>query len=996
MTSRSGNRSKKKIVYTTLGKAPQSNETETIDLSHLRKPIDTSLFGLSQILSLFETATDEVRRYIAYECELMFECRICRTVFRSLANFVLHKRNYCLEIYNEINSRTKSDFENNNLTIVSTEKIPSSGDEREDPDIEGTPKKPKRNLSAVLKRLSDKEECRKYTENVANEQLTERNYLEENREDILSKTVCLENIEGNKGVFQTMDDEQVGSNLMKSEVMEIHSILSSNEAILTSDGKVFTFRSDINDTDGQKLICTICNLKFATKKTLTHHIKYKHNDTRLVYICPECKDSFANAWCVFRHLHRVHRKSTSQIRRMRDQIHSSTIIKKQERLKKKNEIESEHEFDSHPDDPQFCEACGKRFDRKAALHSHIQMCLKRNSINIAKENQKSVSEEKSTKQKTVVVKGASKRKQGVSQKVVRNISLDAVNGDEDKLDKAGEIDDKENENNEVQEIILGSRGVSILEDTGDLLPNKKFIGLISDEEEILGFVQDSNDILLKDNTSNKLLNENKVDAKGRLTPILEETEQEQDNNHCRNDDLESEENMLDVMDNSVNVEKNKIHRTTDENSVKQASSIIPVIEESNTKWNIITVENLECKVIEGNLTEEALDEFPDINTPKQYTSKKSKNENKIRECDVSKEVENLNKHNPSSDDIYTSHHKMTTPKEINLPYNEQNDITVGGEYNGSECNDITYLSDSESCSCFDDRSNDSISSEPQKVIICRESIADIDESLIHCEEKVLENMECGNRGVKRKYSGELEVEKDAVVNEGDEAEISLRERCEDYVDWSNLSCKSCLLTFLSENELLEHMSLHFNWFRYECTNCNFMSYNNKACKNHIFADESIDNCIVVLPLWKTIEMATSFNKISDLENSSLEVTNSEHIINKTEPSITCDADKIKTKDPCLRKMIMEVIFGSQESITSEPPTSAVTTRPIRNRISIRTIQKDFEFDMKQIESKKKKTANDSRVKPIKIVKNNDMNFRVINTKSDDLTKKKRTCSYQLK
>lgn len=61
MSARGGYRSKhKKPVQTTLGRAPQNGNGEFLDLSHLRKPIDTSLFGLTQVLSLFETATDEV------------------------------------------------------------------------------------------------------------------------------------------------------------------------------------------------------------------------------------------------------------------------------------------------------------------------------------------------------------------------------------------------------------------------------------------------------------------------------------------------------------------------------------------------------------------------------------------------------------------------------------------------------------------------------------------------------------------------------------------------------------------------------------------------------------------------------------------------------------------------------------------------------------------------------------------------------------------------
>lgn len=39
----------------------------------------------------------QVINYVDNECDLIYECRVCRTLFRSLANFILHKREYCRE-----------------------------------------------------------------------------------------------------------------------------------------------------------------------------------------------------------------------------------------------------------------------------------------------------------------------------------------------------------------------------------------------------------------------------------------------------------------------------------------------------------------------------------------------------------------------------------------------------------------------------------------------------------------------------------------------------------------------------------------------------------------------------------------------------------------------------------------------------------------------------------------------------------------------------------
>lgn len=59
MANKSTKKSKKPL-QTSLGRAP-SGTGEKIDLSHVRKPIHTSIFNLSQLLSLPQTGTQEVR-----------------------------------------------------------------------------------------------------------------------------------------------------------------------------------------------------------------------------------------------------------------------------------------------------------------------------------------------------------------------------------------------------------------------------------------------------------------------------------------------------------------------------------------------------------------------------------------------------------------------------------------------------------------------------------------------------------------------------------------------------------------------------------------------------------------------------------------------------------------------------------------------------------------------------------------------------------------------
>lgn len=67
------------------------------DLSVLRKPIDTSASNFYQVSDLLESGTDEVKSILSYECNILYECRTCRSLFRSIINLISHKREYCKE-----------------------------------------------------------------------------------------------------------------------------------------------------------------------------------------------------------------------------------------------------------------------------------------------------------------------------------------------------------------------------------------------------------------------------------------------------------------------------------------------------------------------------------------------------------------------------------------------------------------------------------------------------------------------------------------------------------------------------------------------------------------------------------------------------------------------------------------------------------------------------------------------------------------------------------
>lgn len=68
---------------------------EEQDHSVLQQPITLGVQGVRQIVQCMSSGSREVKDVLLNECSVLFECKVCRSLFRSLANLLAHKRVYC-------------------------------------------------------------------------------------------------------------------------------------------------------------------------------------------------------------------------------------------------------------------------------------------------------------------------------------------------------------------------------------------------------------------------------------------------------------------------------------------------------------------------------------------------------------------------------------------------------------------------------------------------------------------------------------------------------------------------------------------------------------------------------------------------------------------------------------------------------------------------------------------------------------------------------------
>ncbi|KAG6450956.1 hypothetical protein O3G_MSEX006832 [Manduca sexta] len=384
------------------GKGQSNVSGDDPDHALLRKPVLTSITGFSQARKIYDWATEELKHILAHECDILYECKVCRNIFRSLANFISHKRVYCKETFNP---NEHGHFMKPPSTFNELLKIKRLEEEYQES------LKENKEENATIKEDERIPLTKDLTEIV--EKINKKNGMQNGHSD--SQMILQEIPNSSVAVFQNVNtSEEKQNESMQKQVIELDNILSKSLAVLQRDGNcklkvlnqdpdsVIQISDDDDDENGDTndiLKCKSCDLQFSTQKTLKFHMKYKHVESRLVYPCPDCLEIFSTSWSVYRHLFKVHRKTAAQIRRLRESIQlkafrmnnipafyekrrnvakhatSTRKVTEEERLDQENQAWIDN-MEGDGEGPR-CGGCGRAFERRAALVAHTHTCASR-------------------------------------------------------------------------------------------------------------------------------------------------------------------------------------------------------------------------------------------------------------------------------------------------------------------------------------------------------------------------------------------------------------------------------------------------------------------------------------------------------------------------------------------------------------------------------------------------------------------------------------------
>lgn len=189
-----------------------------------------------------------MRSYLANECDILYECKVCRNLYRGFTEFTVHKRVFCEQKFSPLKhcNFNNVEFVDTDSTIIKKIKHDYLNDNNVD-------KKKVRDINRVLDKLAASKNANltltqhynraiNKVENEKNSECTdilELNELTGSNKNAVYQTLKTSTSNNNSDEDVLNEEENIDS--IKDEINELHNLFNNNcNVILDDDDKVVT------------------------------------------------------------------------------------------------------------------------------------------------------------------------------------------------------------------------------------------------------------------------------------------------------------------------------------------------------------------------------------------------------------------------------------------------------------------------------------------------------------------------------------------------------------------------------------------------------------------------------------------------------------------------------------------------------------------------------------------------------------------------------------